>query len=108
VQILGGSNIRITNNVMSNSHNAAVQVTQARALVTGLVISGNRIDHGGCSMNISASGKGAMSVTATNNTVGITMKFKVPPCALIADKSVNVSITGSKLTDGRAIWVTRR
>ncbi|HEY8588270.1 MAG TPA: hypothetical protein VIL55_01840 [Naasia sp.] len=105
VQIQAGSNIRISGNILSGSHNAAVQVTQARGPVTGLVIENNRIDNGACSINIAENGRGPVGLSLTGNTFGRTMRFG--GCAVIAPVTTPVNGLGSNsFTDGAAIAVT--
>ena len=70
VQIEGGNHIRVTGNTLEGAHNSAVMITQNYARTTDLVISGNRLSGGGCTVNLSDKNKGPMQVTLQDNRFG--------------------------------------
>ena len=70
LQIEGGNHIRVTGNTLEGAHNAAVMITQNYARTTDLVISGNILSDGGCTVNLSDKNKGPMQVTLQDNRFG--------------------------------------
>lgn len=97
IQILDGSNITVrTSNINPGSGgNAAIQVTQDWGPVSNLLIDGNWMDGGGCTLNIAWKGGGNMTVTANNNRFGHNSGFANCPILI-----------GTKITLNRAnnVW----
>lgn len=58
VQIVGGSNIVLRGNVMTDSHNAAIMISQGYAPTTSVRIENNWLGNGVCTINVSNSGAG--------------------------------------------------
>jgi len=109
IQISIGSNIKILNNRMESTKNAAIMVTQDRGPVTNLQISGNRIGHGACSVNLAEKSVGPLkNVTLRDNTFVPTQTFS--KCAIVADKTTIplLSLRGNTWTSGSAVTVTER
>lgn len=107
VQIQGGSNIVLSGNTMSSSHNAAVQVTQGLSVVSNVTIASNRIDNGACAINIAQNPRGPLAgITIKNNVFGNTMKFK--GCAVVSPPTTKLILSGNTFTTGAAITVTPR
>lgn len=106
IQIQRGRNITIVGNTLSGSHNAAVQVTQDMGAVGSLRIAGNSIDDGGCSVNLSEGGRGAMSgISVVDNVFGRGMQWG--GCAIIVNGSTGVNASGNRYTDGASAGVNR-
>ncbi len=80
IQILSGTNIRITGNqlVAAKDQNSAIQVTQDFGVVSDLVVTANWADGGGCSFNFSHKGQPSLAVTANDNRFGRNSFFNCP------------------------------
>ncbi|HEX7107336.1 MAG TPA: hypothetical protein VF218_15315 [Acidothermaceae bacterium] len=113
IQIMSGANIRITGNYLqaASSNNAAIQVTQDTGSTSGLYISGNWADGGGCTYNFSGHGPNgellAMGgITVTNNRFGRNTGFD--GCAILVDLQTTISLSGNVFDDtGQPIVVQR-
>ena len=106
VQIQVGSNIQIRDNKISGAHNSGVQITQNRGSVNNVQFTGNTIDGGGCSFNISEGGKGPVTgVTISNNIFG--RNTKVANCAVIAPSTSMPTLSNDHYTDGATVVVHR-
>jgi hypothetical protein len=106
VQIQVGSNIQIRDNNIPGAHNSGVQITQNRGLVSNLQFTGNTIDGGGCSFNISEGGKGPVTgVAIDDNTFG--RSTKVANCAVIAPTTSMPTLSNNHYTDGANVTVHR-
>ncbi|WP_196250937.1 hypothetical protein [Cellulomonas sp. JZ18] len=109
VQIAAGSNIRLLRNVLEDTRNAAVMVTQDRGAVRGLELRGNRIGGGGCSVNLAEKSHGPLSGTVlADNTFERDQVHK--GCAIIADAGTIplLQMRGNRWADGAATTVTQR
>ena len=96
VQVLGGKNIRVLRSTLQEAHNAGVQVTQDYRATTDLVIAGNWIDGGGCSVNLAHKKLTSMTgITVTNNRFGRNQRLS--DCAII-------SSSGTTLTHSGNVW----
>lgn len=94
VQVLGGAHIRILDSTLEGGSNAAVQVTQTVAATTDLDISGNWIDGGGCSINLSNKGRPSMrGIRVAGNTFGAHQQYA--GCALLATPSTELEQHGN-------------
>lgn len=70
-QISIGKNLRFLHNTMQGTHNAAIQITQDRGPVTDIVVQGNFIDNGACSINIAEKSYGPIKgMTIKDNVFG--------------------------------------
>lgn len=69
VQVLGGHNLTIVNNNLEGGNNSAVQVTQTTESVTNLIIDGNLIGGGACSVNLQDAPLTSMSGISVDNDV---------------------------------------
>ncbi|MCU1569994.1 MAG: Parallel beta-helix repeat protein [Naasia sp.] len=107
VQIQAGSNIRITNSILSGSHNAAIMITQGSGVVSDVLVSGNRFADGGCTVNIAQGPRGPLSgITLKDNVFELTMQFR--RCALVIDSDgTTPTLDNDKFTDGSSIGITR-
>lgn len=109
VQIAVGSNIRILRNVLEDTHNASVMVTQDRGPVTGLQVVGNRIGEGGCSVNLAEKSYGPLEgARLTDNVFTRTQVHR--GCAVIADPTTIplLRLGANTWSDGAAVQVTPR
>ncbi|MDD9205218.1 right-handed parallel beta-helix repeat-containing protein, partial [Georgenia sp. 10Sc9-8] len=58
IQIQKGSNIRIVGNTIEGAYNAAIMITQDQDRTSDVTISGNWLDGGKCTVNLSEKGRG--------------------------------------------------
>ena len=58
IQIAGGSNILLRNNVMEDAHNAAIMLSQGTEAASSVRIENNWLQDGVCTVNVSTSGPG--------------------------------------------------
>ncbi len=87
VQIVSGSNIKISGNRMSGAKNAAVMITQDDGKVANVLIEKNRLGNGGCSINISP-GKNNPAISGlkvAKNSFDATQSVR--GCAIIGPRS---------------------
>jgi len=108
VQISIGKNLRFINNVMTDTHNAVMMITQDRGKVTDLVFQGNYADGGACSVNLAEKSYGPLSgLSFKDNTFG--RNTKVSNCAIIAPDTTAplLSLSNNVYTDGKAVTVHR-
>ncbi len=94
IQIVSGSNIVITNNRLSGSYNAAIMITQDDGKVSNVTIKKNRINHGGCSINLSPGSKGNMSNLKIHDN-GFDSNQRVKYCAIIGPRAYASSLNGN-------------
>lgn len=104
IQVQGGSNITIRNNVITGSHNAALMVTHDISAVSGLTFTGNIVDDGACTVNIGASARSATGVSITANVFGLNMT--APGCAIAVPAGMTVDTTGNTYADGTPVRLT--
>jgi hypothetical protein len=103
IQIMGGGGIQVTaNNLQASSHdNSAVQVTQDTGSVSGLVLSRNWADGGGCTFNISGHGPGGKlltmsGITLSGNRFGHASRFG---CPVLIDNQTTFAQSGNVYND---------
>jgi hypothetical protein len=104
IQIMSGTDIHLTGNYLqaTASNNSALQVTQDTGTVSGLFVSGNWADGGGCTFNFSGHGPGgvhlAMSgVSAIGNRFGHNTHFA--SCAILTDLQTTLTQSGNVYDD---------
>ncbi len=101
IQIQGGANITIHHNTIEDSYSAALMITQATAPVTGITVTDNWIDNGGCSINL-ADNRGALpGATITGNVFGRGQIHK--NCAIRVPSAWTLDVTGNEWTDGTEV-----
>ena len=107
IQVQAGNNIKIINNVMTDAHNAVLQVTQDAGDVSNLLFEGNAVDHGFCSVNISQKDRGPIyGLTFKDNRFGLNTEH--PDCAVISPSTTKVSLVNNWFEDnGPLVTVTR-
>ncbi|WP_150118231.1 right-handed parallel beta-helix repeat-containing protein, partial [Cellulomonas sp. B6] len=101
-QIAVGDDITFRGNTLSGTHNAAIQVTQDRGVVSNLTLDRNWISDGACSVNLAQNKWGPVrNVVITNNVFTRTQTFG--GCAIIADHDTIPQITlgGNVWSDGK-------
>jgi len=99
IQIQKGNNIRIVGNNISGAFNTGLQFTQDQGTVSNVTIDKNKLDGGGCTINLAEKGKGAFQgIKITNNTFGRTTK--VANCAIIAPTTTTVATSNNLFVDG--------
>jgi hypothetical protein len=104
VQIEGGNHIRVTGNTLEGAHNSAVMITQNYARTTDLMISGNRLSGGGCTVNLSDKNKGPMQVTLQDNRFGPSRL----DCAVVSPGTTKPSMTNNTfLATGAPVSLSR-
>ena len=113
IQIMSGSNIHIVGNYLQAiaTNNAAVQITQDKGTTSGVYISGNWADGGGCTFNFSGHGPGGTllpmsGISATNNRFGHNTKFA--GCAILTDLQTTITQSGNVFDDTGAPVVVQR
>jgi len=99
IQIQGGSNIVVSGNRMSGSHNAAIQIVQDRnrPTVSGVIVSQNYLDGGGCTVNVQAGYFPGINITG--NVFGPNRAFG--KCGIITGKNPLPAMSSN-------IWDTTR
>ncbi|THG30792.1 hypothetical protein [Naasia lichenicola] len=106
IEITGGSNIALSGNTFADADNAALMVTQDRAKVSNLTVSGNRISGGDCSINVSEKGKGAiLGFSVKSNTFAADTTIK--HCAIVAPTTTKISLSGNTFLDGFLVSVLK-
>jgi hypothetical protein len=105
VQIEGGRNITIARNTFEDAHNAAVMITQNYARSSDILITGNQLSGGGCTINLSEKGRGPIGATVIGNRFG---PSRYAGCAVIApDSSVPVMRDNTFTGTGAPVLPTR-
>jgi hypothetical protein len=89
VQVLGGTNISLTGNLIEGANNAALMVSQTTAPTVGLVIKNNWLRDGGCTVNIVPKNLSSIGpITMTGNVFGGTTR--VAGCAVARTASTTL------------------
>ena len=103
-QIAVGNNITFRKNTLSGTHNAAIQVTQDRGVVSNLTLDGNWIDDGACSVNLAQNSFGPVQDVVIKNNVFSRTQVHAG-CAIIADNSTipEVKLSGNAWSDGASV-----
>ncbi len=108
IQIQRGNNIDIVGNTIAGAYNAALMYSPGLGPISDVVVSGNWIDGGGCSVNIAEQGRGpAPGLVFKNNVFG--RDTRVKDCAIIAPDTTAAALTlsGNTYTDGKVVTVHR-
>lgn len=101
VQILGGDNIRIVGNRIEGADNAAIMVSQTTGPTTDLVIKGNWLYNGGCSVNIVPKNLASIGpVHLVDNR--FTHATRVANCAVARTASTKMVASGNVYEDSGA------
>ena len=94
VQVLGGSNISVLGNTIIGGDNAALQVTQDYARLTGFTFRGNWVDGGSCTLNLSNKGASALGPIAVSSNRFGTNSSRAG-CAIVRTSATTVSGSGN-------------
>ncbi|SFD04867.1 hypothetical protein SAMN04487968_1281, partial [Nocardioides terrae] len=98
IQMVTGNNIRVINNAFYGAFNAGIQISQDKGTVTNLVVSGNVIGGGGCSINIAGKSLGPVrGVSILNNR--FMRNQRVVGCGITSGKSDQLAISGNTWID---------
>ncbi|MDM7830681.1 PKD domain-containing protein, partial [Cellulomonas edaphi] len=105
IQIQGGDNIVIRNSTITGSKNAAIMVTQGTGPVSNLSVTGNYLDDGACTLNISEAASGSPTgVTVASNTFGRGQQYA--NCAVRIPSAYSLDLRGNVYEDGAAVTRT--
>jgi hypothetical protein len=101
-QIAVGDNITFRRNTLASTHNAAIQVTQDRGVVSNLSIVDNYISNGACSVNLAQNVHGPVQKVTISGNV-FTRTQSAGGCAIIADDGTipQIKLTGNTWVDGK-------
>jgi hypothetical protein len=92
LQIQGGSNIVVSNNVLEGAYNTAIMVTQDVSRTAKVQVTGNWLSGGGCTVNLSEKGKGPIEdFRLSHNRFG---GQRLTGCAVIAPPTSDVTLDG--------------
>ncbi|BDZ45938.1 hypothetical protein [Naasia aerilata] len=106
VQIQIGSRITVEKSRLSGAHNAVVQITQDRGVVSDVTFVHNRANGGWCSINVSLGDYGPIAgVTVENNVFGRSQRLA--DCAIISPPSTQIALAHNRFTNGEAVTVRR-
>jgi hypothetical protein len=107
IQIQGGTNMVFRGNTIDGAYSSALQTTQDRAAVSGVTVTNNWIDGGGCSINIAIGSKFGpiQGFSTSNNVFGTSQRHS--RCAIVAPTTVTVGNVGNVFTDGAAVKVSK-
>ena len=106
IQIQKGNNIRIVGNNISGAYNTGVQFTQDQGIVSNVTIDKNKLDGGGCTINLAEKGVGPFQgIKVTNNTFGRTTK--IANCAIISPVTTVVTTSNNFFVDGLVATVRK-
>ena len=98
IQVHLGSGLRVVGSTITTSHNAAVMVTPNTGPVSDMQITGNWLDHGGCTINVSEKGRGAIAGTVvTDNRFGRNSRDSCP--ILFPPATGAVAVTSGNVYD---------
>jgi hypothetical protein len=106
VQIVVGTNIQITGSVLTGAYNAAVMIGQDRGKIGNLTIANNRLDGGGCTINIAEKTYGPLQgVTIRDDKFGL--NTRIARCGIIAPSTTVLTLANNFYTDGTAVTVKK-
>jgi hypothetical protein len=104
IQVHLGSGLRVVGSTITTNHNAAVMVTPSTGPVSDMHITGNWLDHGGCTINVSEKGRGAITGTVvTDNKFGRNSIHSCPILFPPATGAVAETIGNVYEDDGTAV-----
>ncbi len=94
IQIQAGNNVTVTGNRLTDSHSAAVQITQDRGPVSNFTFSDNFANGGACTVNIAEKSYGPiMGATITDNSFG--RDSRLANCAVIAPTTTKIDFANN-------------
>jgi hypothetical protein len=107
-QISIGKNIKFLRNTMQGTHNASIMITQDRGHVSDIVVQGNFIDNGACSINIAEKAYGPIErMTIKDNVFGGNTWVK--KCGILSPPTTTSILSTGNNTwlDGSAVAISR-
>ena len=106
IQVQSGNNITVTGNRLTDSHSAAVQITQDRGRVSNFVYTNNFANNGACTVNIAEKSYGPLLGTVIkDNKFG--RDTKVANCAVIAKTTTKIDFARNYYTDNTAVTIKK-
>ncbi|TFD60878.1 hypothetical protein E3T39_07075 [Cryobacterium suzukii] len=94
IQIQAGNNVTVTGNRLTDSHSAAVQITQDRGPVSNFTFSDNFANGGACTVNIAEKSYGPiMGAAITDNSFG--RDSRLANCAVIAPTTTKIDFASN-------------
>ena len=94
IQIQAGNNVTVTGNRLTDSHSAAVQITQDRGPVSNFTFSDNFANGGACTVNIAEKSYGPIiGATITDNSFG--RDSRLANCAVIAPTTTKIDFANN-------------
>jgi len=110
IQIQTGNNLTFTHNRLEGAHNAAIQITRDAGPVTNVLVTGNYLDNGSCTVNIIDKNYAAWgpisSMTIRGNTFGRNTTYV--NCGILSTSTTTPTMTSNYYTDGAAVGIKRQ
>jgi len=103
VQIQSGTGITLTGNTLTDSHGAAIMLTQDAGAVSDVRIAGNWLDGGACTVNIKTTATPPTRVGLTDNAFGRNAQYR--SCGIKVATTIPLDLQRNLYIDG--ITVTR-
>ncbi|TFD15183.1 hypothetical protein E3T35_02100 [Cryobacterium sp. TMT1-2-2] len=106
IQVQIGNNVTVTGNRLTDSHSAAVQITQDRGVVSNFSFTDNFANNGACTINIAEKAYGPLKGTIIkDNTFG--RDTKVANCAVIAKTTTTIDFQRNYYTDNTTVVIKK-
>ena len=106
IQILSGKNLTIRDNTIRGASNFAILGSSSHATIPNLVIDGNWLDGGHCTVKLQVLNGHGQTATVTDNKFGPNRKVK--SCAFTAYPAINLTARGNVFeADGSPVSVLR-
>ena len=106
IQISIGTNLTFINNVMTDTTNAAIMVTQDRGHVSNMRVENNFMDGGACTVNLAEKAYGPLQgIAFRDNTFGVGQR--IDHCGIIRPITTTIVSEGNTFTDGHAFVIKR-
>ncbi|MDJ0379159.1 hypothetical protein [Cryobacterium sp. PH31-L1] len=107
IQVQSGNNITVTGNRLTDSHSAAVQITQDRGKVSDFTFADNFANGGACTVNIAEKSYGPIQGAAiTGNTFG--RDSRLANCAVIAPTTTKIDFADNYYAPDGALVTIRK
>ncbi|WP_158252895.1 hypothetical protein [Cryobacterium sp. N21] len=106
IQVQIGNNVTVTGNRLTDSHSAAVQITQDRGVVSNFSFTDNFANNGACTVNIAEKAYGPLKGTIIkDNKFG--RDTKVANCAVIAKTTTIIDFQRNYYTDNTTVVIKK-
>jgi hypothetical protein len=106
VQVLSGSNMRITGNTIEGGSNTAIMVTQDHGTVSDLTVDGNWLSGGACTINMTPKPLSSMGAMTINNNIFVNNSTK--NCPILDTLSTHLSASGNVYSSGGPVPVNNK